>query len=183
MVGPFRPPIGSHPTRTGCRPDLRTVLRAWHDTGVTIDPDAIEPGDAGSGPLVAVVADDLIWASRIVAAVQRAGLTPVRTGSDVDLAIALEATGLEEPDPSDPDPRRIVAAIVDLFGHRYDGVEAVKAIRAAGLPVIAVAQHDDQETRSLALDAGALRVFSYNKFFEDGPALVRRFLTEPSEEG
>ena len=56
-------------------------------------------------------------------------------------------------------------------------------MHSAGLPVIAVAQHDDQETRSLALGAGALRVFSYNKFFEDGPSLVRRWLTEPTEGG
>lgn len=132
---------------------------------------------------MAVVADDLIWASRIVAAVQRAGATAVRMGSDDELALALEAALAEEPDPSDPDPRRIVGAIVDLFGHRYDGVEAVKHVKAAGLPVIAVAQHDDQETRGLALDAGALRVFSYNKFFEDGPTLVRRWLTEPAEGG
>ncbi len=150
---------------------------------MTFDPDATGSGEERPGALVAVVADDLIWASRIVAAVQRAGATPVRMGSDEDLAIALEAVLTEEPDPSDPDPRRIVGAIVDLFGHRYDGVEAVKHVNAAGLPVIAVAQHDDQETRGLALDAGALRVFSYNKFFEDGPALVRRWLTEPAEGG
>lgn len=150
---------------------------------MTIDADATGSGGERPGALVAVVADDLIWASRIVAAVQRAGATPVRMGSDEDLAIALEAALAEEPDPSDPDPRRIVGAIVDLFGHRYDGVEAVKHVNAAGLPVIAVAQHDDQETRGLALDAGALRVFSYNKFFEDGPALVRRWLTGSSEGG
>jgi hypothetical protein len=149
---------------------------------MTFDPDAIDPAEAGVG-LVAVVADDLIWASRLVAAVQRAGATPVRVGSDQDLEIALEAVMAEEPDPNDPDPSRIVGAIVDLFGHRYDGVEAVKAVHAVGLPVIAVAQHDDQETRGLALDAGALRVFSYNKFFEDGPSLVRRWLTEPAEGG
>jgi DNA-binding response OmpR family regulator len=134
------------------------------------------------GAVIAVVADDLIWASRIVAAVQQAGGTPIRIGSDEDLAIALETNALEEPEPDDPDgARRIIAAVVDLFGHHYDGVEAVRAIRAAGLPVIAVAQHDDQETRGLALDAGAMRVFSYNKFFQDGPALVRRWLTEPTE--
>ena len=148
---------------------------------MTFDPGAIDPSEDLPSSLVAVVADDLIWASRIVAAVQRAGATPVRMGSDADLAVALEAVMAEEPDPSDPDPSRIVGAIVDLFGHRYDGVEAVKAVAAVGLPVIAVAQHDDQETRGLALDAGALRVFSYNKFFEDGPALVRRWLTEPAE--
>jgi hypothetical protein len=150
---------------------------------VTFDPHAPDASEEHAGALVAVVADDLIWASRIVAAVQRAGATPVRMGSDEDLAIALEAMVAEEPDPSDPHPRRIVGAIVDLFGHRYDGVEAVKAASAVRLPVIAVAQHDDQETRGLALDAGALRVFSYNKFFEDGPALVRRWLTEPAERG
>ncbi len=150
---------------------------------MTFDPDVPGAGDEEFGALVAVVADDLIWASRLVAAVQRAGATPVRMGSDQDLEIALEATMAEEPDPNDPDPRRIVGVIVDLFGHRYDGVEAVRAVRAVGLPVIAVAQHDDQETRGLAFDAGALRVFSYNKFFEDGPALVRRWLTEPAEGG
>lgn len=150
---------------------------------MTFDPDPDGSGEELPGALVAVVADDLIWASRIVAAVQRAGATAVRMGSDEDLAYALEAVMAEEPDPSDPDPRRIVGAVVDLFGHRYDGVEAVKAVHAVSLPVIAVAQHDDQETRGLALGAGALRVFSYNKFFEDGPALVRRWLTEPAEGG
>ncbi len=149
---------------------------------MTFDPDAIDLGDADAGTHVAVVADDLIWASRLVAAVQRAGAIPVRMGSDEELAVALETTLAVEPDPADPDPRRIVGAIVDLFGHRYDGVEAVRALRATGLPVIAVAQHDDQETRGLAFDAGALRVFSYGKFFEDGPALVRRWLTEPAED-
>jgi len=148
---------------------------------MTFDLGAPGSGEERPGALVAVVADDLIWASRIVAAVQRAGAIPVRMGSDEDLAIALEAVLAEDPDPSDPDPRRIVGAVVDLFGHRYDGVEAVKHVHAAGLPVIAVAQHDDQETRGLAFDVGALRVFSYNKFFEDGPALVRRWLTEPAD--
>lgn len=150
---------------------------------MSYDPDVTGSGEDQPGALVAVVADDLIWASRLVAAVQRAGATPVRMGSDEDLEIALAAAMAQEPDPSDPDPRRIVGAIVDLFGHRYDGVEAVKAVHAAGLPVIAVAQHDDQETRGLALGAGALRVFAYSKFFEDGPALVRRWLTEPAEGG
>ncbi|MBX3030124.1 MAG: hypothetical protein KF809_08175 [Chloroflexi bacterium] len=134
---------------------------------------------------VLVVADDLIWASRLVAAVQRAGATPVRIGSDQEVSLAIEVMSLEEPvaDPEDEDPfARPVAAIVDLFGHRYDGVDAVKGLRQAGLPVLAVSQHDDLETRRMALEAGALRVFSYNKFFADGPALVERFLTAPLAE-
>ena len=76
-----------------------------------------------------------------------------------------------------------MGAIVDLFGHRYDGVEAVRRATAAGLPVVAIAQHDDQETRKLALDAGALRVFSYNKFFQDGAALVRRWFVDAARRG
>ncbi len=76
-----------------------------------------------------------------------------------------------------------MGAIIDLFGHRYDGVEAVRLATAAGLPVVAITQHDDQETRKLALDAGALRVYSYNKFFQDGPALVTRwFVSETASD-
>ncbi len=134
-------------------------------------------------PRVAVVADDLIWASRLVAAVQQAGAMPVRMGTDHDVRIAVEEAelrGVSEPEP-DAMPA-ITAAVVDLFGHRYDGVEAVRQLRGVGWQVIAVAQHDDPETRTLALDAGALRVFSYNKFFQDGPALVARFLLQPAPE-
>lgn len=61
---------------------------------------------------------------------------------------------------------------MDLFARRYDGVAAVRAIADARLPVLAVAEHDDTEVRRAALDAGALRVFSYNKLFTDGPRLI-----------
>jgi DNA-binding response OmpR family regulator len=146
---------------------------------VTSTADTADP----AGPLIAVVADDLLWASRLVAAVQRAGATPVRMGTDSDVEHAFEAVMLAEPGPSDPDaPPRLVGAIIDLFGHRYDGVEAVRRATAAGLPVVAIAQHDDLETRKLALDAGALRVFSYNKFFQDGPALVSRWFVDAGAE-
>ena len=129
-------------------------------------------------PTVAVVADDLIWASRLAEAVRRAGATPVRLGSDADLALALAAAGLKDPVsvPGGHAPSRLVGIIVDLFGHRYDGVEAVRRTAAARLPVIAVAQHDDPDTRKRALGAGASRVFSYAKFFTDGPRLVGGWL-------
>jgi len=140
--------------------------------------------DTAAGPLIAVVADDLIWASRLLAAVQQAGATPVRMGTDSDVELAFEAVMRGEPGPTglaDPDedaPSGLVGAIIDLFGHRYDGVTAVRLATAAGLPVVAMAQHDDQETRRLALEAGAVRVYSYNKFFQDGPALVARWFVE-----
>lgn len=95
---------------------------------------------------VRVVADDLIWASRLTAAVKRAGATPVREGG--------------------------AAVIVDLGGRAYDGIATVAAAADGGQTVIAVAQHDDSETRRRALAAGARRVFSYNKMFSDGPRIV-----------
>lgn len=95
---------------------------------------------------VRVVADDLIWASRLDAAVKRAGAQPVRDGGE--------------------------AVIVDLNGRAYDGIAAVAAAAQTGQTVIAVAQHDDSETRKRALTAGARRVFSYKKMFNDGPQVV-----------
>jgi DNA-binding response OmpR family regulator len=95
---------------------------------------------------VRVVADDLIWASRLDAAVKRAGAEPVREGGDV--------------------------VIVDLGGRGYDGIDVVASAAVSGTTVIAVAQHDDVETRKRALTAGARRVFSYNKMFSDGPQVV-----------
>ena len=128
-----------------------------------------------------VLADDLIWASRLIEAVRRAGGTPARLGTARDLEVALAAATMDEPVPdwaADPSaPPRVVGAVVDLFARRYDGVAAVRAIAAVPLPVIAVAEHDDGEVRRAALDAGALRVFSYNKFFTDGPRLVDVWLS------
>jgi CheY-like chemotaxis protein len=129
-------------------------------------------GDVPAGP-IGVVADDLIWASRLTAAVERAGARPVRLGSMRALDVALEATTLaEEGDES----VRLLGVVVDLNGRGYDGVDAVHAVAGARLPVIAVGQHEDLELRKRALAAGALRVFSYNKAFTDGAALVTSWL-------
>jgi DNA-binding NarL/FixJ family response regulator len=103
---------------------------------------------------VRVVADDLIWRSRLVAAVERAGATPVTGGG-------------EQPAP---------LAVVDLNGRGYDGIAAVTAAAAAGATVIAVAQHEDLETRKRALTAGARRVFSYQKMYSDGPQVIADLL-------
>ena len=99
---------------------------------------------------VRVVADDLIWASRLTAAVERAGAAAVREGGD--------------------------AVVVDLNGRTYDGVAAVASAVASGAPTIAVGQHEDRELRKRALAAGARRVYSYNKMHSDGPSLVAALL-------
>jgi hypothetical protein len=117
-----------------------------------------------------VVADDLIWSSRLAEAVRRAGGQPVVLASDAELAVALEAQDVGET-PS------VSGAVVDMGARRVDAVSAIGLVAAARLPVIAVAQHDDQLTRRRALAAGASRVFSYQKFFVDGTGLVARWLT------
>ncbi len=110
-----------------------------------------------------------MWATRITEAVRRAGGSAVRLSSETELAVALEAQELG-------DERSISGAIVDLAARRFDGVVAIERVSAARLPVIAVAEHDDQLTRRRALSAGATRVFSYRKFFEDGTRLVEGWL-------
>jgi DNA-binding NarL/FixJ family response regulator len=105
---------------------------------------------------VAVVADDLIWASRLRAAVENAGAQaiPVRAGTAIDAPFA----------------------VIDLFGRGYDGVEAVRGAASGGATVLAVSQHDDAELRKAALAAGAKRVLSYNKMFSDGPSVIARLV-------
>jgi hypothetical protein len=115
-------------------------------------------------PRLIVLADDLIWASRLQGAAQRAGAE----------VIALRQTdGLLAGSDGDA---RIDGAIVDLGGRHYDGIEAIGIAARLKLPVIAVGQHDDVESRRQALAAGAERVFSYNKMHRDGPAVLGRWL-------
>ena len=123
---------------------------------------------------VAVLADDLIWASRLVAAVERAGALPVTVRDAPQLTTALEAD--EAAELAADDERRLLGVVIDLGGRRFDGVDAVARVAAARKPIIAVAQHDDTELRKRALSAGALRVFSYAKFFTDGPRLIDAWL-------
>lgn len=107
---------------------------------------------------VAVLADDLIWSTRLVDAVRAVGAEPRPIRSLASLRDAL------------PDVDRV---IVDLTARAYDGVAAIEAAHAAGLPVLAVGQHDDHALRKQALAAGADRVYAYRKLFEDGPATLR----------
>ena len=116
-----------------------------------------------------VLADDLMWSTRIAEAVRRAGGTAVSLGSGAELAIVLEAEDLAE-------RASLSGAIVDMAGRRFDAIAAITLLAAARQPVIAVAQHDDQLTRRRAREAGASRVFSYQRFFTDGTRLVEGWL-------
>jgi DNA-binding response OmpR family regulator len=118
---------------------------------------------------VVVLADDLIWATRLADLVRGAGAVavPARTLGGLDASLS----------GSD-------AVIVDLTARAYDGIAAVTAAHAAGLPVLAVGQHDDAELRRRALAAGADRVHPYRRLFEDGPRQLARWLAavdQPAE--
>ncbi len=112
---------------------------------------------------VVVLADDLIWASRLADAVTAAGAVPIRVRRIEDLFATLA------------EARHV---IVDLTARAYDGRRAV-AEAAARARVLAVGQHDDRALRKAALAAGAERVLAYRKLFEDGPGVIRDWLGVP----
>ena len=110
---------------------------------------------------VAILADDLIWSTRLADGLRAAGAEPLPVRSLEALRAAL------------PDADRVV---VDLTARAYDGVAAIEEAHAAGRSVLAVGQHDEYDLRKRALAAGADRVFAYRKLFEDGPATLEAWL-------
>lgn len=111
-----------------------------------------------------------MWSTRIAESIRRAGGRAVPLASEAELAIAIEAQ-------AEGEQESFAGAVVDMSARRLDAVAAIARVSMARLPVVAVAQHDDQLTRRRALDAGASRVFSYQKFFTDGTRLVERWIT------
>ena len=118
-----------------------------------------------TAPRVVVLADDLIWSTRLVAAVRAAGVE-TRTARTIDGLTAALGAGAGH-------------AIVDLTALAYDGVEAVGVAAGMGASVLAVGQHDDTALRKRALGAGAWRVLAYRKLFESGPAIIVAWLGRP----
>ncbi len=117
---------------------------------------------------VLVLADDLIWQTRLVAAVRAAG------------AVAEPAAGLPALQRS---LASVDAVLIDLTARAYEPLDAVRAVASArpGLPLLAVGPHDDHERRRQALEAGASRALAYRKLHEDGPSTIRRWLERTSE--
>lgn len=114
-------------------------------------------------PRIVILADDLIWADRLAAAVRTAGADPVSVRSLDRFEAALASTKL---------------AIVDLTARAYDGVEAIEQASRAGARCLAVGQHDDLELRKRALAAGAERVYAYRLLFQDGPGTLTRWMSQ-----
>jgi len=120
-----------------------------------------------SGPRVVVLADDLIWQTRLSAVLEGIGarVDRPRRGLDETLAEALAE------DLADAD-----AMVIDLTARNYDPIAAIERAAAAGRRILAVGQHDDSDLRKRALAAGAERVYAYRKLFEDGPATLAAWL-------
>lgn len=108
---------------------------------------------AATGPRVAVLADDLIWATRLSEIIRRAGGEPVRIASAALLRAALGT---------------LDGCVVDLTARSYDGIMAVGIAAMAQVPTVAVGQHDAADERRAARDAGASRVYAYRALFEHG---------------
>jgi DNA-binding response OmpR family regulator len=126
---------------------------------------AAGPGtNAAAAGIVVVLADDLIWASRLVDALAAAGGSPRWARRAEDLAALLAADG------------GAALVMIDLTSRAYDGVAAIQAARAGGARVVAIGQHDDVALRRTALAAGAERVFTYRAVFEGGAALLQPWL-------
>ncbi len=110
-----------------------------------------EPG--GRLPRIAILADDLIWATRLADAVRRAGGEALPVRNPAGLAGALIAAD---------------GCLVDLTARAYDGLAALGEAAASGVPAVAVGQHDDADARRAAKAAGASRVYAYRTLFEHG---------------
>ena len=118
----------------------------------------------GNGLSVAILADDLIWATRLASIARLAGADGVVVGTDERFAAALDQAD---------------GAIVDLSVRGASALDGIVAAARAGIPVIAVGPHDDTAARKRALDAGASRVYAYRKLYEDGPRTIAIWLGLP----
>jgi DNA-binding NarL/FixJ family response regulator len=111
-----------------------------------------------------ILADDLIWATRLADLVRGAGAIAVPARSQQGFEALLS---------------EVDRAIVDLTAQAYDGIAAISSAASAGLPVLAIGQHDDREARQGALAAGAGRVLAYRRVFEDGRRQIGDWLSVP----
>ncbi len=111
----------------------------------------LEP--AGRLPRIAILADDLMWATRLADGVRRAGGEAMPVRNEAGLPGALVAAD---------------GCLVDLTARAYDGLAALRVATEAGVPSVAVGQHDDAAARHAARAAGASKVYAYRTLFEHG---------------
>jgi phage terminase large subunit-like protein len=116
-----------------------------------------------------VLADDLIWATRLEGQGRTLGADVQRFTTTAPL---LEALASQPATPAD-----LVA--IDAAARAYDAEAAVRAVTATGTRVLALVQHDDPEGRASLIAAGAVREMPYRALFERGHAILAGLLDLP----
>ena len=122
-----------------------------------------------TAPRLLVLADDLIWSTRLEGQGRTLGATVQRFTTTQPLMTALAA---EPATPTD-----LVA--IDATARAYDPEAAVRAVAATGARVLALVQHDDPEGRASLIAAGAVRAMPYRALFERGHAILAGLLDLP----
>ncbi len=122
-----------------------------------------------TAPRLLVLADDLIWSTRLEGQGRTLGATVQRFTATEPLIAALAA---EPATPAD-----LVA--IDATARAYDAEAAVRAAAATGARVLALVQHDDPEGRVSLIAAGAVRAMPYRALFERGHAILAGLLDLP----
>ena len=120
-------------------------------------------------PRLLVLADDLIWATRLEGQGRTLGASVQRFTASEPLIAALVA---EPATPAD-----LVA--IDATARAYNAEAAVRAAAATGARVLALVQHDDPEGRASLIAAGAVRAMPYRALFERGHAILAGLLDLP----
>ena len=120
-------------------------------------------------PRLLVLADDLIWATRLEGQGRTLGADVQRFTTPAPLLAALAANSATTSD--------LVA--IDATARAYDAEAAVRAVVATGARVLALVQHDDPEGRASLIAAGATRAMPYRALFERGHGILAGLLDLP----
>ena len=121
------------------------------------------PADGAPVRRVAIVADDLIWSTRLADLVRAAGAEPIACADPAALVAALPL---------------VDRVLVDLTARRSDPLDAVRIAVEGARPALCVGQHDDRDARRAALGAGASRVLAYRALATHGRETIRRWLAD-----
>ena len=122
-----------------------------------------------TAPRLLVLADDLIWATRLEGQGRTLGAEVQRFTTTAPL---LEALATHPATPTD-------LVTIDATARAYDAKAAVRAVSATGARVLALVQHDDPEGRASLIAAGAVRAMPYRALFERGHAILAGLLDLP----
>ncbi len=119
-------------------------------------------------PHLYILADDLIWATRLAGQGRTLGaqVTTLKGVAELRDLLSRGAVGT----------RDLIA--IDTTTRAEEPIALVREAAVAGR-VLALVQHDDPALRAAALEAGALRATPYRALFERGHAILAELLDLP----